>query len=82
MEDPRDSEAEGYRKFREGIKTEFTLFAEKISEDALAGELIGMVTVLMSPDGSLHVAQLGIRGTEAIGMLEIGGELLKRKLLA
>lgn len=72
----------GYADFRERIRSEFVKWADQVAEQALAGELIGMVAVTLGSRGELNSVFLGIRPTEAIGMHETTSAMLKRKIMA
>lgn len=69
-------------QFREQIKSEFARFADDVSEMALSGQLIGIAGNLLLANGGTTTFYLGVRPTEAIGMLELTVESLKRRLLA
>ena len=77
-----DQEAQEYRKFREQIKSEFAKLADDLGEKALQGEALGIVLVTVEKNGSVGSGFLGIRITEAIGMLEAGKVVLLRKMLS
>lgn len=67
---------------REKIKSEFSRFGDDVSEMALSGQLIGIAGTMLLAEGGTTTFYLGIRPTEAIGMLELTVESLKRRLLA
>lgn len=69
-----------FAEFRETVKSEFVKFGEKLGEDALEGKVLGFVGVVMLVDGSSQTIHLGIRPTEAIGLLSCAIDVVKRKL--
>lgn len=77
-----DQEAAEFRRAREQIKSEFARLADEFGERALQGELLGITFVTVEKSGNVGAGFLGIRMTEAIGMLEAGKALLTRKLMS
>jgi len=67
-----DAEAQLYRHMREQVKSEFCKLAEQLGEDALSGKVVALAAVLMDAQGNLTAVHLGVRLTEAVGMLELG----------
>jgi hypothetical protein len=63
-------------------KTELCRHSEMIGEGALTGEIFAIVSIAVRADGSTTCMVTNMRGTEALGLLGLHSELLKRKLLA
>lgn len=77
-----ESEAAELQKFREAVKAEISGFAEDLVENFLSGKAIGMVSTVLMSDGNTRAQVIGIRLTEAIGLLECTREAYKRKVMA
>lgn len=67
---------------RERLKTEIVGLTETLAEAALSGDLRGMLILGLDGQGEVVSKVVGLRLTEALGLCNLGGSIILRKLLA
>lgn len=70
------------QEFREKTKTELLQVMEEISEIALTGGIERSIVIWMAPDGQLALRMLGMRPSDALGMMMLAQGIITRKLMS